>query len=162
MAAEQVAATVVQGVGGHSQGVLGFMCCVCWVGGSKMYTQSSRYLCSPSLKKKALTGVQSVQKRRKPTPSAPHEFADSAPGREGEAEAKAEAVAVAVAELMCSSLCSTCQPMSAEMSSTPDYENDSPGGVEPHACASGAPLRGSGLDLFLAPERQLSRSGMTK
>jgi hypothetical protein len=81
MAAEQVAATVVQGVGGHSQGVLGFMCCVCWVGGSKMYTQSSRYLCSPSLKKKALTGVQSVQKRRTPTPSAPHEFADSAPGR---------------------------------------------------------------------------------
>jgi len=97
MAAEQVAATVVQGVGGHSQGVLGFMCCVCWVGGSKMYTQSSRYLCSPSLKKKALTGVQSVQKRRTPTPSAPHEFADSAPGREGEVEAKAEAVAVAVA-----------------------------------------------------------------
>jgi hypothetical protein len=62
-----------------------------------MYTQSSRYLCSPSLKKKALTGLQSVQKRRTPTPSAPHEFADSAPGREGEAEAKAEAVAVAVA-----------------------------------------------------------------
>jgi hypothetical protein len=32
MAAEQVAATVVQEVGGHSQGDLGFMCCVCWVG----------------------------------------------------------------------------------------------------------------------------------
>jgi hypothetical protein len=72
------------------------------------------------------------------------------------AMAMAMAMAVAVAELMCISLCSTCQPMSAEMSSTPDYENDSPGGVEPHACASGAPLRGSGLDLFLAPERQLS------
>ncbi|PMD34898.1 hypothetical protein L207DRAFT_604046 [Hyaloscypha variabilis F] len=52
---------------------------------------------SHSLKKKALTGVQSVQKRRTPTPRASHEFADSAPGREGEAEAKAGAVAVAMA-----------------------------------------------------------------
>ena len=46
--------------------------------------------------------------------------------------------------------------VSAEISSATDYENDSPGQVEPQTCASCAPLCGFGLDLFIAPERELS------
>lgn len=60
------------------------------------------------------------------------------------------------ARVKCISWYSTGQTMSVEISSTPDYGNDSPGRVEPQARASGAPLCGFGLDLFLAPERELS------